>query len=325
MQAHAHPHTPSRQAHSHMWLVGMLCLAAGLALMLYVPSLKAISASITLFAGFHLIGALVALTSLYATVGKRLRRKARDGALDFGWAPAWTLGPLMAAMVLMAATVAIQIAAPHWWPLAMAATLLACTSFAGYLFTVDASKPEHASLPWVDLGLKPGDHLLDGGCGAGRTSIAIARALPGVHVIALDRFDADYIEQGGRELLTRNLGLAGLADRVTAQAGDLTALPFPDGSFDGAVSAHAIDHLGAAKAQGLSEMHRVLKPGGRFLLIVWVPGWAMFAVANVLAFSLTRPSSWRAMAQRAGFALHQEGSFNGHWFAVLERPLNSPP
>jgi SAM-dependent methyltransferase len=316
MPAH-HPHPRS---HSHMWLVGMLGLGAGLVLMIWLPSIQAIAASLTMLVVFHVIGALVAATSLYAAVGQRLKRRARSDVLDFGWTPAWTLGPLAAALVALAGVMAILTAAPSWWPLALAFTALGCTCFAGHLFTVAASRPDQAALPWVDLRIPPGGLWLDGGCGAGRTSLALARALPDSQGMALDRFNADYIAQGGRPLLEHNLRLSGLSGRVTPQVGDLTALPFADGHFDGAVSAHAIDHLGRAKAQGLKEMCRVLKPGGRFLLIVWVPGWTMFAVANVLSLGLTRPSAWRRMAGQAGFHLHQEGHFNGHWFAVLKKP-----
>ena len=104
------------------------------------------------------------------------------------------------------------------------------------------------------------------------------------------------------------------------ERGDLTALPFPDATFDAAVSAHAIDHLGAQAPDGLREVHRVLKPGGRFLLIVWVPGWTMFAVVNVLSFRLVSKRSWRRMATDVGFAIADQGTFNGNWFAVLRKP-----
>jgi hypothetical protein len=67
-------------------------------------------------------------------------------------------------------------------------------------------------------------------------------------------------------------------------------------------------------------MHRVLKPGRRFLLIVWVPGWTMFAVANVLSLLLASRRSWRRIATDVGFAIADEGTFNGNWFAVLRKP-----
>lgn len=309
------------KAHSHMWLVGVIGLAAGLTLMVYVPSLKAVSQSLFWFAGFHLVGGIVLLGALYATVGRQFHRKSN--ILDFGWAPAWTLGPLLAAAVFLATAIAVQIAAPAWWPCAIALTLLAANAFAGHLVAASTARPDHAPLPLVDL-LPAGRGLvLDGGCGAGRTSIAVARGLTAANVVALDRFDSDYIAGGGRTLLDRNLCLAGLEDRVRVQEGNLTALPFDAASFDAAVSAHAIDHLGRAKETGLREIWRVLKPGSRFLLVVWVPGWTMFAVANLLAFSLTTSSAWQAMARRVGFEIIDDGDFNGHCFLLLGKPADA--
>ena len=138
--------------------------------------------------------------------------------------------------------------------------------------------------------------------------------------MALDRFDSGYIEGGApaparTKPAPRRHGEAYAA----AQVGDLTALPFPNRSFDAAVSAHAVDH-GQLKQQGLTEILRVLKPGGRFLLVVWVPSWAMFAIGNALALSLAPKRAWRRMAANAGFVLSDEGTFNGSWFALLQKP-----
>lgn len=139
-------------------------------------------------------------------------------------------------------------------------------------------------------------------------------------IVALESFESDYIEGGGRLLLEQNLQLAGLAQRVRIEIGNLTALPFADQRFDAAGSAHTIDHLGPQKEQGLREATRVLKPGGRLLLIVWVPGWTMFPVANVLAFSLSPKQAWRHMAANFGFSLNDEGNFNASWFVLLKKP-----
>lgn len=58
--------------HSHMWLVGVLGLSAGLLLLIYVPSLPAVSRTLLFFAGFHLVGAVVLGASLYVMAGNRL-------------------------------------------------------------------------------------------------------------------------------------------------------------------------------------------------------------------------------------------------------------
>ena len=309
--------------HSHMWVVGLLGLAAGLALLIYVPTLPAISGAVLLFAAFHLVGAVVSLASLYVlTNGKVLGRyrRAQTSGFDFGWVPAWTYGPWIAALICIATTIALQIVAPSWWPLAMTFLLVGATFFAGGLVTNASGRYDAAVLPMVDLLAQLDGQVLDGGCGAGRTTVALGRAYSAARIVALDRFDSDYIEGGGRKLLERNLRLAGLTSRVEIAHGDLTALPFPDATFDATVSAHAIDHLGALAPAALSEMRRVLKPRGRFLLIVWVPGWTMFAIANVLSFGLASKRAWRGMATEAGFAIADEGRFNGTWFAVLRKP-----
>jgi SAM-dependent methyltransferase len=315
-----------KHKHGHMAWVGIAGIAAGAVLMIYVPSLKPIANTLFLFAGFHLVGLSVLLASIYVmggrNLGKRFASAHRTTAaqFDFGWAPAWIYGPWIAALIQVAAAVVLQVAAPAYWPAAMVGTLFAAASFAGGLVTRSAGRYEAALLPAVDLLSGDDSLVLDAGCGAGRTSIALGRAFKKSRIVALDRFDSDYIEGGGRLLLEQNLQLAGLTERVRIESGDLTALPFADQSFDAVVSAHAIDHLGPQKEQGLREALRVLRPGGRLLLVVWVPGWTMFSVANVLSFSLSTKQAWRKMAANAGFALSDEGSFNGTWFVLLKKP-----
>ena len=316
-----------RHRHSHMAWVGVIGIAGGAILMIYVPSLKAVSRGMLLFAGFHLVGALVLLASVYVMGGNKLVARftagshLRDSAgFDFGWAPAWTYGPWIAALILAAAAVAVQVAAPAYWPLAMVVTLLAANFFAGGLVTRSVGRYQHAFLPMVDWLSGTEKVVLDAGCGAGRTTIALGRARRTVQIVALDRFDSDYIEAGGRRLFEENLRWAGLTERVRIERGDLTALPFADHSFDAVVSAHAMDHLGNSTERGLGEILRVLKPGGRFLLVVWVPGWTMFSIANVLSFALSPERTWRQMATSLGFAISDEGRFNGNWFALLRKP-----
>ena len=319
----------ARNIHSHAWVVGVLGLIAGLLLLVYVPSLENISKSILLFAAFHLVGGVVLLTSLYSLALRPLVRrvfKAREERApeagekyDFGWGPEWMNGLAVGALVAVASAIAIQVATPDWWPVAFLALLLGAAFFVGNSIMRSFRSVDHIVLPMVDLLRSDQDVVLDAGCGAGRTTIALGRTLRNGRVVAVDRFDADYIDDGGRDLLERNLRAAGLAERVKIETADLTALPFDAESFDGAVSTNVYDHLGRYKEQALREVFRILKPGGRFLMAVWVPGWTMFAVANVLSFFLTPKNGWRSMARRAGFKIVDEGVFNHAWFVLLEK------
>ena len=69
----------SRRTHRqrHMWVVGLLGSAVGLLILIFVPQLKAISASLLLFAGFHIIGALIILISLYFGFARDLVRRLK--------------------------------------------------------------------------------------------------------------------------------------------------------------------------------------------------------------------------------------------------------
>jgi SAM-dependent methyltransferase len=323
MQRHHHPHI-----HGHAWIVGVVGIAAGLTLMVFVPSLTAISNSMLLFAGFHIVGALVILLSAYSLGLRKIVSRLRghvapvqaDGDFNFGWGPEWMNGLGVAAMVTLMIAAAIAITAPAWWPLSFACVLLAAAFFAGNQIMRSFQSRDHVVLPMVRLLRGETDHVLDAGCGAGRTTIALRRVLGGAHVTAVDRFDADYIDNGGRQQLDRNLKLAGIAEQVSVVRADLTRLPFDDACFDAAVSTNVFDHLGAGKPAALAEVWRTLKPGGRFLMAVWVPGWPMFAVANVLSLFLTSKAQWRKLAADAGFACIDEGIFNFAWFVVLEKP-----
>jgi SAM-dependent methyltransferase len=113
--------------------------------------------------------------------------------------------------------------------------------------------------------VRPGLRVLDLASGTGQPALDLARAVgPTGHVTATDLSTAMLatVERNARE--------AGLGNIAFRQA-DAEALPFPDASFDVVTS-----RLGAMYfvdfQRALSEIKRVLKPGGRVAFAVWGPG-----------------------------------------------------
>jgi arsenite methyltransferase len=95
-----------------------------------------------------------------------------------------------------------------------------------------------------------------------------ARHLPDGHAVGLDRWRA--IDQSGNNATTArsNAQLEAVADRVDLVTADMTAMPFPNASFDVVVSALAIHNIAGPSGRHatIDEALRVLRPGGRLLI-----------------------------------------------------------
>ncbi|MPY79648.1 MAG: methyltransferase domain-containing protein [Actinophytocola sp.] len=105
--------------------------------------------------------------------------------------------------------------------------------------------------------IKPGDTVLDLGCGGGIDSILAARRTgPTGRVIALD-FLPEMLERTASA--AREAGL----DNVEPLEGELEAIPLPDDSVDVIIS-NGVVNLSARKTRVMAECARVLRSGGQF-------------------------------------------------------------
>ncbi|MFH1054619.1 MAG: class I SAM-dependent methyltransferase [Candidatus Altiarchaeota archaeon] len=191
--------------------------------------------------------------------------------------------------------------------------------FAGNFIWRASKSVDYLTLPFTDLFSSDEDYTLDACCGSGRTTIALSKVLKKGRIVAFDRFDASYIKGGGMKLFEDNIKLAGIQDRVEIVKGDVTDIHLKDGTFDSAVSTYALDHL-TNKATALKELNRVLKPGGRFLLVVFVPNIYTFLVANMLCLHLTSRKEWRQLFSETGFETIDEGAINvGAYFLARKK------
>ncbi len=118
------------------------------------------------------------------------------------------------------------------------------------------------------LGVRPGDRVLDMGCGAGRHAFELYRR--GADVVAFDQ-DADELAAVSEMFAAmRRAGEVPAGAEADAKQGDALQLPFADGEFDRVVAAEVLEHI-PADEQAIAELVRVLRPGGR--LAVTVPRW----------------------------------------------------
>jgi ubiquinone/menaquinone biosynthesis C-methylase UbiE len=109
----------------------------------------------------------------------------------------------------------------------------------------------HVKLIRDHLGDLRGKRVLDVGCGKGRFARVFQEQEPGAEIWGLDISE---------EMLRF------VPDGIRTRAGSMTELPFEDGFFDGAYATESLEHAVEIE-KAVSEICRVVKPGGRIAII----------------------------------------------------------
>ena len=109
--------------------------------------------------------------------------------------------------------------------------------------------------------LKPGEKVLDVGCGTGTLGVGAWRKVrPEGEVTGIDA-SPEMVALARRKAKKKGSG-------AKFQVALIEALPFEDGSLDAVLSTFMLHHLpDDLKAGGFAEVRRVLKPGGRFVAV----------------------------------------------------------
>ena len=170
------------------------------------------------------------------------------------------------------------------------------------------------------LHVQPGSAVLDVGCGIGGTARFISSTF-GCEVTGID-LTAEYVE------VARSISEAThMADQLTFETGNALDMPFVDSAFDIATQLHVGMNIDD-KAALFAEVHRVVRPGGRFGVYdimrltdgshVFPVPWASDETMSFVAAL----SDYQAALRSAGFrilASRERGQFARDFFAALKQ------
>lgn len=143
----------------------------------------------------------------------------------------------------------------------------------------------------LEMGVPAGSRILDAGCGPGVHSIRVAKA--GHDVLGIDLSESMLGEA------RRRVSDAGLTDHVEFRQEDLTKLTLSDQSFDFVFSWGVIIHIPDVE-RAVSELARVVKPGGSLALYVTNQGALDHKFEDALRYLARKPLDAKSLPQGLG-------------------------
>lgn len=159
--------------------------------------------------------------------------------------------------------------------------------------------------------VKQGERILDVATGTADVAIEFARRTGAASITGLD--PSSGMLDVGREKLVRD---PSTGRHIHLVEGDAMALPFPDASFDVVTIAFGLRNL-PDYGRGVHEMARVLGPGGRLIVLEFLPpsGAARLVFRSYIATVLPvvgraisgSPEAYRYLASSIGLFMAEEG------------------
>lgn len=158
-------------------------------------------------------------------------------------------------------------------------------------------------------------HVLDVGCGGGANLAVLLKRCPKGRADGLD-YSAESVA-ASRKKNAKELGR-----RCTVTQGDVGALPYGDGTYD-AVTAFETVYFWPDLSQAFSEILRVLKPGGRFLLACEMGDASDTTwTSRIDGLTIYAGEDLKARLEAAGFINVKLEKTRKVWFCIVaEKPV----
>ncbi|HJZ97564.1 MAG TPA: class I SAM-dependent methyltransferase [Candidatus Solibacter sp.] len=175
------------------------------------------------------------------------------------------------------------------------------------------------AIPW-----RGDESVLDVGCGRGLLLVGAARRLTTGIAVGMDPWLPQALSGNAPQAVLKNAEAEGVSARVQVERGDVRQLPFADTSFDVVVSNFVVHEVNtpAEREAMLREMVRVLKPGGRLVLVDFIFTGHCVAILRAAGLDANRARIGRLSFWMA--AILSFGSFHLYQVARARRYKHHP-
>jgi ubiquinone/menaquinone biosynthesis C-methylase UbiE len=172
------------------------------------------------------------------------------------------------------------------------------------------------------LELKGNEYVLDVGSGTGRTAVQIAKRLTTGKLVGIDIWDTMELSGNSPERAYKNAEIEGVRDKVEFKFGNVLEIPFSNDIFDIVTCSSVLNNLSGEKKRikALEEIFRVMKPGGKCMLLEPLRNLITFFAFTPFAVSqLGKRENWENYAETAGFSKVRFYDEKGVGIFILEK------